>query len=95
MEPFARGTYAEPLEELAFSLEPGQTGTVTTQRGIFIIHKIAQLEASKIPFEQVREELREEIWREKAEVARDRFIEDLRERYETRQNRGGEATPAQ
>lgn len=75
--PFSRGTYSTELEDLAFSLRPGELGKVASSRGHFIVLKVADAEASVIPYEQVRPNLRAELEEERLERVRREFIEAL------------------
>ncbi len=54
---FTRGTYLPELEEVAFEMQPGETRTVPWDVGIFIIEKVAHIPSTRVPFEEVREEL--------------------------------------
>lgn len=74
IEPFVRGTYNTALEDLAFSLQPRQRGTVATPRGVFIIEKIAEIRGSVTPLEQVRGRIEAELRREKSAAARKDFL---------------------
>ena len=58
MEPFRRGTYSAALEDVAFDLRPGEIGTAETERGIFIVRKIADSSESVTPFEEVSDQIR-------------------------------------
>jgi len=78
VEPFSRGTYSQAVENMAFDLEPGMTGTVTTARGIFIINKIAEIASSHVPYQQVREELEAWLYEERSASARQQFLNQLR-----------------
>lgn len=61
IEPFARGAYSKDFEDAAFALPPGETSTVRTNAGIFIIQKIANIPAVSIPFDQVKDQIRMEL----------------------------------
>ncbi|MBI5155121.1 peptidyl-prolyl cis-trans isomerase [Candidatus Poribacteria bacterium] len=78
LPPFQRGTYAEPVEELAFSLKPGEVGQVETARGVYILQKVAEDAESVLPLEEVRGQIREELLVEKRAQARAAFVERIR-----------------
>ena len=75
LPPFARGTYAAAMEELAFSLAPGEVGAVETSRGVFVVLKVAQASASTLPFEEVAPRLRAELEAEARSKAREEFLQ--------------------
>lgn len=77
LEPFSRGTYTTALEDLAFGLRTGETGTVSTNRGVFIVQKIADSPESIAPFEQVRAAIQNELLAEKRQNARREFLRRL------------------
>jgi parvulin-like peptidyl-prolyl isomerase len=81
LEPFRRGTYSAALEDLAFSLKPGETGTTETERGVFILRKIADSAETITPYKDVRDQIEEDIRREKKIEERERFLTELRNRY--------------
>ena len=67
LEPFARGEYTAPFEELAFRLQPGDTDIVETPAGWFLMQKIANLPAATQPLERVRERILRDLQRQKLE----------------------------
>lgn len=79
LEPFARGTWNPQFEQLAFSLDPGQSGRVTTPAGVFLVEKIANLPATTQRFADVRQTLEEELWQQRAATARTEVVQRLRE----------------
>ena len=71
MAPFPRGTLGiAELEALAFRLAPGETGTVETPAGVFIVEKVASIPARTEPFESVSASLRAELEARAAAEAR-------------------------
>jgi hypothetical protein len=81
LEPFRRGTYSAALEDLAFELKPGESGTTETERGVFILRKIADSAETVTPLADVRAQIEEDLLREKRNRERERFISELRTRY--------------
>ena len=69
LEPFARGEYTVPFEEVAFRLQPGDTDIVETPAGWFLMQKIANLPAATQPLEQVRERILRDLQRQKLETS--------------------------
>lgn len=79
LDPFPRGTFAVlELEELAFSLSPGEIDSAETVAGTFIVEKLSHVSAHVIPFEDVREELRAELEGERVRAARERLMAQFR-----------------
>ncbi len=87
LEPFARGAYLEEFENLAFSLEPGETDVVSTPAGVFIMQKLATIPETVVPLEQVRDTLRGELRERKRREKREAFLDVLRSSF-GRQFRG-------
>ncbi len=83
LEPFRRGTYNAALEDVAFALRPGEMGTAETERGIFILRKIADSSETVTPLSEVRAQIAETIRLEKENAERDAFMQDLNDRYPT------------
>ena len=77
IEPFAEGTYSPALEQLAFSLGVGDTGTVTTNRGVFIVQKLSDISATATPLEDVRDEIAKKLREEKWEQGRTELLRRL------------------
>lgn len=82
IEPFSRGSYIQDFEDKAFALAPGATGYVSTAAGVFIIQKVANLPATVIPFEQVREELRAEVDAERIAERHQLLLDSIRAEVE-------------
>lgn len=77
IDPFSRGTLTPQIEDLAFGLETGETGMVSSGRGVFIIEKIADNPESITPIEQVRDQIHAHLYEEKRERARQEFLREL------------------
>jgi len=83
VEPFARGTWTSSVEDLAFQLSPGETGTVESNRGVYVIEKIAEIRETVTSLEDVREQIREKLLREKRAAAREAFLRRVRASFPT------------
>ncbi|MCB2154880.1 peptidyl-prolyl cis-trans isomerase [bacterium] len=77
IEPFSEGTYSPALEDLAFSLGVGDTGTVTTNRGVFIVQKLSDMSATVTPLEDVRDDIARTLREEKWEAGRRALLDRL------------------
>lgn len=77
IQPFRRGTFNRDVEEKAFALQPGETGTVTTPAGSFVIQKVAHLPATTVPFATVKAELRRELEAQRLAAARAEFLDKI------------------
>ncbi|HNM46139.1 peptidyl-prolyl cis-trans isomerase [Candidatus Sumerlaeota bacterium] len=78
IEPFARGAYTKDFEDAAFALPPGETATVSTNAGVFIIQKIANIPAVSIPFDQVKDALRAELEAKRHKEGMEKLTEQIR-----------------
>ncbi len=81
IEPFARGTYSEDLEDAAFALSPGERKAVMTGRGVFIMEKIAENRGGVTSFEEVEKSIRAVLLKEKQNKRHREFLESLEKRY--------------
>lgn len=77
LPPFSRGTYSTALEDMAFALKPGEIGTVSSERGVFVLRKIADSPEGTTPYESVRDAIAETIRRERLAQAQERFLDQL------------------
>ena len=79
MDPFARGEADKALEEVAFSLKPGEVSRVMEVPAGFEIIKLESHTAEvRIGEEQVREKIREYLQAQKSREAVEREVERLR-----------------
>ena len=66
---FSRGRMVPAFEETAFSMEPGTiSDLVQTEFGFHIIHVVERREASTRPLDGVREQITDQLQRERAEM---------------------------
>lgn len=77
LPPFSRGTYSTGLEDLAFALKPGEIGTVSSERGVFVVRKIADSPEGTTPYEAVRDTIADTIRGERLAEAQERFLDQL------------------
>lgn len=77
LPPFSRGTYSPGLEDLAFQLKPGEIGTVSSERGVFVVRKIADSPEGATPLESVREAIAATIRDERIAAEQARFLAEL------------------
>ena len=76
---FARGTMVPQFEEVAFSLEPGEiSDPVDTAFGVHLL-KLEERQAPKlVPYDEIRDYLREHLREQKMEAAVRRKTDELR-----------------
>jgi len=78
-----KGERATQLDEVLFTLPPGQVSPVLdTSYGYHIIKVESRTEARKRPLEECRAELKEQIYREKFEKAYNEFLKRARKEAE-------------
>lgn len=78
LPPFSKGTYNRDFEEAAFSIKVGERSSIIkTDLGYHIIEKTGETSQTTLPFEDVRDEIRERIVREKTERAMKNFYQKL------------------
>lgn len=83
LPPFSRGTYNRDFEDAAFPLKVGELGPIIkTDLGYHIIEKTGETPQNTIPFEQVKDEIKERIGKEKKERVLDSFFRNLRSETE-------------
>ncbi len=74
-----KGSMTPALEKLVFDLEPGQTtGIVEMEFGLQIVKLLSKKGTRHTPFEEVRDQLKEELFREKGEPQLQAFRQELR-----------------
>lgn len=89
IDPFSRGTWnSQMLEDLAFSLKPGETGSVEAPQGYFVIKKVADSEQSMVPLDQVRGTIEQTLREEKRARARQQLLRDIERRINEAESGG-------
>ena len=75
---FKQGSMAAPIEEVAFQLEEGAvSGIINTEYGLQIIKVVTQIPARERPFEEVRAEISDQLYRRKAQPEMKKFIDEM------------------
>lgn len=74
-----RGTLTPPAETLAFSLKPGETGTIRTPQGWHVIQLVEHRKAEPAEFKKVKDGIRETLRALKLEEATPVVLRKLRE----------------
>lgn len=81
MGTFQPGELMEPLDAVAFSTEEqGFSPVVTTSRGLYILQVLERIPAEPPPFEEVEEQLRQQLMAEEIAEARQRWVSRARRR---------------
>jgi peptidyl-prolyl cis-trans isomerase SurA len=76
---FKRGDMVAAFDRTAFTLKDNEVSDpVRTPFGWHVIKVMERRAAASKPFEQVREELRDKLWREQMQRQTEGFVEDLR-----------------
>lgn len=75
---FGRGFMVPPFEELSFELEAGEIGLVNTSFGTHVVEKLSQTDAATTSYEEVEEQIAEQLANSQRTVAYQDFIEQLR-----------------
>ncbi len=79
LAPTMPGQLARQLDRVALSLEAGETSRPIRIGNRLVILKLVERQASSLPsFEQARTELRQHVYLEKLNTARERWLESLR-----------------
>ena len=79
--PVGRGELLPELEKVVFSLQPGQTSAiVSSPMGFHMFELINYTEPQPVPYQQVKQELQEELLDSKFSAAREELIRNLRAR---------------
>jgi len=77
---FKEGELLPKLEEVAATLEPGETGgPVRTAAGYHILKLLSKIQSEPPSFAEVRDTLEKKLLMEKEEPARDRWLKELKE----------------
>jgi len=75
---FKQGSMAAPIEEVAFQLEEGAvSGIINTEYGLQIIKVVTQIPSRERPFEEVRAEISDQLYRRKAQPELKKFIDEM------------------
>jgi peptidyl-prolyl cis-trans isomerase C len=78
---FSKGQMAKPFEEAAWVLKPGEvSGVVETQFGYHIIKLSEKKAASKIPFDEVKAKIADNLKRKKVGEAINATLEDAKKK---------------
>jgi peptidyl-prolyl cis-trans isomerase SurA len=76
---FRRGEMVPAFDQAAFSLEPGQiSDPVRSPFGWHVIQVVERRSASPKPFDAVKDEIRDRLWREQMQKQTDAYVADLR-----------------
>jgi parvulin-like peptidyl-prolyl isomerase len=78
---FARGTLPAAIEEVIFGLKKGEVrGPLLAERGFHIIQVVDRKESSARSFDEVKEELREQVYVQKMEKATTSWLVEVRKK---------------
>ncbi len=78
---FQRGQMVKPFEEVAFSLEPGTVSDVVTTRfGYHLIKVEEHIKESVVPFEAIKDRIKEYLKREKIQKQVNAYLDGLRKK---------------
>src|SRR5205085_763690 len=84
---FSRGDMVEPFEKTAFSLEVGQTSdVVATDFGFHIIQVEEKKASSKMSMDEIKDDLREYLFQQRAAKRFETYIKDLRAKADIKIN---------
>ncbi len=76
---FKRGEMVGAFDKAAFALKPGEISEpVRSPFGWHVIQVVERRAGAAKPFEQVREELRDRLWREQMQHHTEQYVADLR-----------------
>lgn len=80
---FPKGAMVKPFEEVAFAMNEGDiSDVVETQFGYHIIKLIGKKEAREVPFEEVKEQLKGSLQRQKTSAEIKTWVENLKAQAE-------------
>lgn len=74
----SRGMLPPEIDEIAFSLKPGELKTVAGPRGRHILQAVATRAAKPAVFEEIKEDLRELLLTDKIKKAAPAYLQELR-----------------
>ena len=78
---FGRGDMPEEFEAAVFSLKKGEISGITTSPFGFHIFKLnSRMKGRKLSFEDVKEDIKEALWRDKADMEYRKWILELKEK---------------
>jgi len=78
---FKRGEMVGAFDKVAFTLKPGEISEpVRSPFGWHVIQVVERRASATKPFEQVREELRDRLWREQMQHHTEQYVAELRKR---------------
>ena len=77
---FKKGELNKQFEEIVFKLNPGEiTPWLKTNRGWYLFKIMEKKEAKTLPFEEVKEKIREKIFMQKKQQKIKEYLKELRE----------------
>ncbi len=78
---FQRGQMVKPFEEVAFSLDPGTVSDVVTTRfGYHLIKVHEHVDESVVPFDAIKDRIKEYLKKEKIQQQVNAYIDDLKKK---------------
>lgn len=77
VEPFARGTYIDALEEVAFTMPVGDVVIADTEAGVFLLQKVAFIPSAVTPLEEVAPMIRRELEAERRTTLMEQILATL------------------
>jgi peptidyl-prolyl cis-trans isomerase SurA len=76
---FKRGEMVSAFDQVAFALQPGEiSDPVRSPFGWHVIQVVERRAPSPKPFEQIRDELRDRLWREQMQRHTEQYVQELR-----------------
>lgn len=78
---FGRGTLPSNVEDEVFGMKAGEVrGPIRSERGLHIIQLVERQDSSARPYEEVREDIRNQLYNQKMEKATQAWLSDVRKR---------------